>query len=119
MIDEDTIQIFEQYDWPGNIRELRNLIERIVVVCEDSVVRKVHLKDSIKNMEYNTKKQNDIISMDISNRLNEYMKNIILEALNKANGNRTLASKILKISRKTLYNRMKELGIKHAFTTES
>ena len=88
-----------------------------MVICDDQIIRLTHLPDNLKNVESDTMKQEDfLISEKTEHFRKEYMKKVIIDALDKAEGNRTEASKILKISRKTLYNWMKELGIMHAFT---
>lgn len=100
------------YTWPGNIRELKNCIERAVVVCEEERITREHLPNSIL---YDSNKGNENVPKKLSDYRNNYMREVIIEALNKTGGNRSEAAKLLGVSRKTLYLRMKELQIEYEF----
>ncbi len=118
-IADDTMHILRNYGWPGNIRELMNCLERAVVVCEENCLRPEHLPDRIKN----TADARPVTPMPpASLTLNQsdphraaFLRKVILDALTKTNGNRHDAAELLHISRKTLYNRMKELDITYEF----
>jgi DNA-binding NtrC family response regulator len=114
----DTMDYLINYNWPGNIRELKNCIERAVVICESSAISPEHLPDSIKSGSNSTKKNAPIYSLpeQIEFYRTNYMRELILTTLKKTDGNRTKTAQLLKISRKTLYNRMKELNIKYEFS---
>lgn len=115
-IEDKTCNILKNYNWPGNIRELKNLIERAVVVCDNHEIKPEHLPDNVKNTEVVIKEnKNESFSKKAEFYRNDYMRQLIIKTLNKTNGNRAEAAKILKISRKTLYNWMKEVGIQHEF----
>ncbi len=131
-----TLDILRRHSWPGNVRELKNCMERAVVVCDLPVLMTDHLPDSLRSAE-RAYVPEGIRSADgagapegtrsgppVSESAaaaegvdyrTAYMKKIILEALERTSGNRAEAALLLKISRKTLYNRMKELGIRHDF----
>ena len=114
----DTVEVLDNYRWPGNVRELKNCLERAVVVCDLPTLLPDHLPDSVRSAERAGKEREETAAStgtDGSNYRTQYMKKIILEALDRAKGNRNEAALLLKISRKTLYNRMKELGIRHDF----
>ncbi len=115
-IAEETMQILEQYPWPGNIRELMNCLERAAVVCEGTHILPEHLPDRIKRVEG---ARDDAPKITVLDRNEEhrttFLRKVILEALTTANGNRHKAAQLLNISRKTLYNRMKDLGITYDF----
>jgi two-component system NtrC family response regulator len=112
-IAEETLQILRKYRWPGNIRELMNCLERATVVCEGTCILPEHLPDRIKNIKVGTTDTNVLHQSD--NHRATFLRKVILEALTKTNGNRNEAAKLLNISRKTLYNRMKELNITYDF----
>jgi two-component system response regulator AtoC len=117
-INEEVMKTFKSYSWPGNVRELRNCLERGIVVCEGDTLMLKDLPDQITRMnEYhlNTSSNETFSSERVYIYRNEYMRKLILDALKRTNGNRAETAKMLKIGRKTLYNRMKILGIKHEF----
>nr|WP_299034256.1 sigma-54 dependent transcriptional regulator [uncultured Tenacibaculum sp.] len=93
------LAILMRYDWPGNIRELENIIQRAVIMC-DRVVEVEHLPDSLKyNVNFS---EEGLIS------LKEMEKRHIQNVLNATNNNKTQAAKILQIDRKTLREKLKE-----------
>jgi two-component system NtrC family response regulator len=108
-IDNDVYDIMEKYSWPGNIRELQNLIERLSILLPKN---KITLKDlpSFFFDESNTFEKNQNISLD-NLSLEEIEKNAILGALNRTAGNQTKAAKLLDIPRHVLLYRMKKLKI--------
>lgn len=114
----DTMDYLLNYNWPGNIRELKNCIERAVVICEESSIYPEHLPDSIKSSSNKTSKNTPLYTLpeQIEFYRTNYMRELILSTLKKTDGNRTKTAQLLKISRKTLYNRMKELNIKYEFS---
>lgn len=88
------IDFFTRYPWPGNIRELRNTIEYIYVKCRQSVIEVEHLPPEI--IAYEPSK-----SSKPGPQLRQ--RGEVIQALAKAKGNKIKASKILKVSRATLY----------------
>ncbi|WP_123054284.1 sigma-54 dependent transcriptional regulator [Clostridium sp. JN-1] len=98
------------YNYPGNIRELKNIIERLVVLSEKGVVRKDDLPEN------RIRKGNNIQHSDTIMPLKEYKKKVeskyISEALAKCNGNITKTSQILNISRRQLFNKITEYNLK-------
>ena len=107
-----TLEILRRYRWPGNVRELKNCMERAIVVCDLPTIRPEHLPDSIRASQ----RSSTALGPGSPDYRTDYMRKIILETLQQTNGNRNEAAVLLKISRKTLYNRMKELDIRHDFT---
>jgi two-component system response regulator AtoC len=113
----DTVKIFQNYNWPGNIRELRNCVERAVVICDKGTILPEHLPDRFLKIEPGPSRPAGAVSLieKMDDYRKNYTRNVIVEALRKTKGNRIEAANLLKISRKTLYNRMKELAIKNDF----
>lgn len=91
------------YAWPGNIRELRHTIEKLVILCEGKAImsKDLYLQNGT------------LLSQESSqpSTLNEIEKNVILNTLSHCSGNYSLASKILDISRTTLYAKIKKYGL--------
>ena len=104
-----------QYHWPGNIRELENMIERLCVLKEDEIVQDTDLPK--KYLDY--KSQNIHPSLDIPDSgldFNDTIKcfenDLILKALKKTRWNRNQAAKLLKLNRTTLLEKIKKKGLK-------
>ena len=95
---DDVIAIFQNYRWPGNLRELQNCIKRATLLTKGDFVQKESLPAEFFQIK-------ESLNTDFS--LFENEKETILEALNKTNNNKTEAAKLLKINRKTLYNKLK------------
>jgi PAS domain S-box-containing protein len=112
-LDRDVMTALMNYDWPGNIGELRNVVERIVVLCDGGAISVEHLPQGlISELQLDNGKL-DEGDMILKARLTDQEENaIIYEALRKVYGNKSAAAKLLGISRGTLYNKMKEHGIK-------
>ncbi len=101
-ITKDAIRKFIRYQWPGNIRELKHLIERAVIMCEDS---KINSNDFLLN---NDRNENSIKS---NLNIEELEKNAVKTALKKHNGNLSKAAKELGLGRTTLYRKMNKYDL--------
>jgi len=111
-IDIEAMHILLNYPWKGNVRELKNIMERSVVIAnkDEEILTINHLPFEIS---YNNSFDQFRGKTEIT--LKEYEKLIIIYTLNKVNGNKTKAAKILDIERQTLYNKIKEYNICDAF----
>lgn len=101
------------YHWPGNVRELRNIIERIVVLEHAETILPGHLP---KEILYPAKAENqtpgyDFTLPDSGLSLEQVEKDLILQALEKAGNNKTLAAKLLNISYDSLRYQVKKFGL--------
>jgi DNA-binding NtrC family response regulator len=102
---------FSNYDWPGNIRELENVIERLVVLAVGDKISADDLPEFLKRGS----SLPDLIRLDLSPQgisLEAIEKDLIIKALKKFNWNQTQAAKYLDISRRTLNYRMEKHGIR-------
>ncbi|TYP73677.1 sigma-54-dependent transcriptional regulator [Aquimarina intermedia] len=98
-ISPEASAILERYDWPGNIRELENVIQRAVIMC-DKIINVKHLPDSLKlNLEF---------PEDSLLPLKEMEKRYIQKVLRVTNNNKTKAAEILGIDRKTIRLKLSE-----------
>ncbi len=111
-ISEEAQNIINAYDWPGNIRELRNCIESAVVMCQDTVIKPNDLPFRIQ--EAQQKEHHDShLSIPIGIDLENAEKQIIAQTLKYYGGNKTKTSGVLGIQRVTLYDKLKKYGIVH------
>ncbi|WP_295721424.1 sigma-54 dependent transcriptional regulator [Mucilaginibacter sp.] len=121
----EVIDCFMNYRWPGNIRELKNVIRRAALLAEDSEITMKALPLEISNFKtpsFEHSHNSNSIPHDAPEiRENRHdLKNAALEAeyetiirvLREVNFNKTKAAEILKIDRKTLYNKMKAINLK-------
>jgi sigma-54 dependent transcriptional regulator, acetoin dehydrogenase operon transcriptional activator AcoR len=111
-IASETMNRLVNYDWPGNIRELRNTMERLVLLTDKSVITDEHLPETIKSklvakQTTSQKRESDQQEQVLINP--EVLE--IEEALRKTYGNKSAAATLLGISRGTLYNKIKEFGL--------
>jgi DNA-binding NtrC family response regulator len=104
VFDPSTIKKLDNYQWPGNIRELRHTIERCVILCEAATIMPDDLMLN-RNM-----RRNDSDGLDTFN-LEEIEKNIIKKALAKYEGNISRAAAELGLTRTSLYRRMEKHGL--------
>lgn len=93
----EVVKVFENYYWPGNLRELQNIIKRATLLSQGDFIEKKVLPLEIFQIQKRA-------TTDFS--LFENEKDAILDALEKANNNKSEAAKLLKITRKTLYNKL-------------
>ena len=94
---KEVLTIFENYNWPGNLRELQNIIKRATLLSKGDFIEKNVLPFEI--FQISNKIQNDF-------SLSENEKDTIINALSKTKNNKSEAAKLLKINRKTLYNKL-------------
>lgn len=103
-------QILTSYHWPGNIRELENVIERALILSDGRDIYPDHIPERLRHLS--RKSENFSIELpDSGIVLDELEKELILKALQKTEGNQTKAAALLGISRHALIYRMEKHGI--------
>jgi PAS domain S-box-containing protein len=107
IVDPQVTSALLQYDWPGNVREMRNVIERLVLLSVEGTISIGALPPKLLQSTLLPTVNDDSLQDD----LNDYEKNKIIEAIQTEEGNKQAAAKKLGISRATLYNKMKKLKI--------
>jgi len=109
---EKALEKLMKYNWPDNIRELENYIERAIVICQDVLITESHLPLDILSNDSRGSQNNAI---QVGTTVRELEKQLILKTLEAHNGNRTTAADILGISARTLRNKLHEYGLAGIF----
>lgn len=103
---DEVISVFQQYKWPGNLREMLNVIKRSALLSQGDLIQKEVLPAEIKSPVNNSS-----VSEKKSFSRKENERELIINALNEVDNNKSKAAKLLSITRKTLYNKIKEYDI--------
>jgi two-component system response regulator HydG len=103
------MDLLMRYDWPGNIRELENVVERSVIMMRGDFITPDEFPDVLKSLD----PEYEQISAEMlsGKSLKEMEKAMIMRTLQETDGNRTHAAEILGISRRTLQLKLKEYGV--------
>jgi DNA-binding NtrC family response regulator len=113
-ISKDVMRAFANYDWPGNVRELENIIERMVILAEGSTLTVDDLPEKISQMPLYEQPVRTVIpdeGISLSNAVNDYERQLIVTALEKADWVKNRAAKLLNMNRTTLVEKIKKQGI--------
>jgi two-component system response regulator AtoC len=115
-VDEKAMEILKSYHWPGNIRELRNTIERIILVENDSKIRPEHVKHlqstPIQLVSQQNGESDFVLKIPPTGvTMDKVLRELIIQTLKITNGNQIQAAKILGITRSKLRYRMEQLKI--------
>ena len=105
-ISRDALELLEHYPWPGNIRELQNIIERSVILCKGKLITAKDLPG-----QFTGSLNNNEIVLPLGTSLKEAEKRILEETLKFSKGNKTSAAKILGIAPRTIYRKITEKGV--------
>lgn len=100
--------ILMEYNWPGNIRELENVIEHCFVLCSGDIIQVECLPKRLREQKY---KKSNLQDSNSKKSFNDAERELIISVLEKNNQNRTKAAKELNINPSTLWRKMKKLGI--------
>jgi len=105
-ISDEAISVMKSYDWPGNIRELRNIVERLIIMVESNTVESHHVLAAIHigQQRVNEKKS-------LKDIMDEYEKKIILTELDINDGNVSQTAKKLQVDRANMYRKLRAYGV--------
>jgi DNA-binding NtrC family response regulator len=105
-VDQEAMYLLERYPWPGNIRELRNVIERATILADSEFIEPKHLPPTLI-----TRGEESLPTMTISpgTTVDEAERRLILLTLDHTRNNKTRAAEILGISLKTLHNKLNRM----------
>jgi len=103
----EALQLCQRFPWPGNVRQLRNTIERLVITCRDSVVEVERMPEFLRDYDRKT----TTFNVRPGTPLAEVEKMLIRQTLTHVTSNREEAAKALGISRRALQYKLKEYGL--------
>ncbi|HET6673918.1 MAG TPA: sigma-54 dependent transcriptional regulator [Nitrospiraceae bacterium] len=107
-VSREAMQLLRQYAWPGNIRQLRNLMERLVITVKEGMVQPDHLPEEIRTSEQDQR----TITIRLGRSLEDIEREVIRRTLVEVTNHREKAAKLLGISLRTLQYKIKEYGIR-------
>lgn len=112
---EEAMKALMEYDFPGNVRELQNIVERMVVLKRDGHIDIEDLPEKLYSMEKEDAVLQQEASIDIDKGydtlVSEFEKTLIIKALSETQGVKSKAAQVLNINRTTLIEKMKRLGL--------
>ncbi len=121
MFDVDALELLKSEPWPGNVRQLQNFIERLVVLSKVPRIRSADVRHELGRQSgtmgfaeadgLTPKISLDSTVIDLAQAVKTAEKRAIEKALKRADGNRNLAARLLGISRRSLYYKLQEYGI--------
>ncbi len=113
-IGEEAMEYITRYPWPGNLRELKNVVKRAVLLCKGEQIELACLPAELKVNPESFPKEDSRLAQNESNLKKiqaETEKELIIRTLEKVKYNKSKAARLLNIDRKTLYNKMEKYQI--------
>jgi DNA-binding NtrC family response regulator len=104
-VSEEARAMMTSYTWPGNIRELENVVERAFVVCRDETIDTQHLPPELQ-AGFELDASECVVSVAATDEVQ-----VIRDALEKTGWNKSRAARLLGISRRTIYRKIEEFGV--------
>jgi DNA-binding NtrC family response regulator len=109
-IGAEVLDIFMSHTWPGNIRELRNVLERAAIMSDKELITRSSLPGEFGKTSAKSPSDLSSIKFPVGTTVDAMERELILQTLNATGNNKTRAAELLAISLKTLHNKLKEYG---------
>src|SRR6201984_1528636 len=106
----EVLDIFMSHTWPGNIRELRNVLERAAIMSEKDLISRSTLPGEFGKLASKSPSDLSGIKFPIGTTVDAMERELIVQTLQATGNNKTRASELLGVSLKTLHNKLKEYG---------
>ncbi len=110
-VEDNALEILLNYSWPGNIRELENVIERAVIFAQGGELKVSDIPGSLKRNRIEEMPAVHCAEPNLTKALNEFERSHIAKVLQMAQGSRSRAAELLDVSRATLFNKIRKHGI--------
>ncbi len=107
----DAVRMMKNYKWKGNVRELQNIVERSVLLCDTEIIDIDHLSDEIRSGQAAEAVSVPQGGIDFEKIMEDTEKAYLLKSLEKTNGVMTEAAKLLNISFRSFRHKLKKFGI--------
>jgi len=113
ILSPEVVDCLMSYPWPGNVRELENLIERLTILCPHETITLQDLPELVRYRDQSATLREEVLqgSRPLSEAVDEFERELILKALQRAGFNQTKAAALLGTSRRVLRYRMEKLKI--------
>ncbi len=105
-ISDEALTLLKRYDFPGNVRELENIVERGVALCQGDTLEAAHLPDDLRDLGIRAFRRREGRVASLEEQEREYIQWVLEEA----HGNQTLAAQMLGIDRVSLWRKLKRFG---------
>ena len=106
-ISPECVTLLNAYDWPGNVREIKNVIHRAAIICSGEILLPEHLPQRLCQ----PKNGKMIVKIPLGSTLEEVEREMIVHTLKYTGNNRRRTAGILGISRRALYNKIEKFGL--------
>jgi DNA-binding NtrC family response regulator len=124
-IDDDAVALLAAQPWPGNVRQLQNFVERLVVLADQDVITRADVERELSRVPSAVRApapepSSDTVrpgrgsartDLSLDSNRQETERQTLVKALSQAGNNRTRAARLLEVSRRTLYNKLREHGL--------
>ena len=109
-VSRDAMEVLCRYSWPGNVRQLRNVIERLVIMSDHDVINVEDLPAELREERFRGEGRPTTDSGTVTLSLADVENRHLMSVLRDCGGNKSCAARMLGISRSTLYEKLKGLG---------
>jgi two-component system, NtrC family, response regulator HydG len=109
--DPEVISLFERYDWPGNLREMKNVVKRAVLLTTGDMIRLESIPQEMLSSVRDSAREKTAPVYDLKALQEVQERETIMKTLQEVRYNKSKAARILNIDRKTLYMKMEKYGI--------
>jgi len=106
-VDDEALSALQAHPWPGNVRQLRNIMERALIVCNGRVIRRSDLPADFQSI---SSVESGYVKIRVGSTLEEMEKELIRRTIEFSSGNKTRAAQMLGVTPKTLYNKLERYG---------